>query len=423
MKHTCFYPASVLLPDFTVCDGEKYACIACDQFTAEPDYWKEAEEFVGDAPSALHMILPECFLDERAERIPSINAEMRRLLNAGFFCTLPDSMVLVERTCPDGRCRRGLIGMVDLELYSYEKDAALPIRATEGTVLERIPPRVEIRREAPLELPHIMLLIDDPGKTVVEAQAARCESFTPLYDFDLMLGGGHIRGMRLDNAGLLEVETALSALTDPAVQEEKYGSADRPLLFAVGDGNHSLATAKACYEAIKTAIGKEAAAGHPSRFALCEIVNLHDPALDFEPIYRVVFGAKTDEITAAFRSYADRHANTHYPAQTFTVLHGAHEISLTLPHGTYIQPIGTLQAFLDEYLPAHPGLAVDYIHDETSLRALASRRDTVGFLFSGMKKEDLFPAIAQGGALPRKTFSMGHARDKRYYLEARRIRP
>ncbi len=423
MKHTCFYPASMLLPDFSSCDGERYACIACDQFTAEPEYWKEAEEFVGGAPSALRMILPESFLGERAERIPLINAEMRRLMSVGFFHTLPDSMILVERTCPDGRCRLGLVGMVDLEAYSYEKDAVLPIRATEGTVLERIPPRVEIRREAPLELPHIMLLLDDPEGTVIEAQEKRRASFTPLYDFDLMLGGGHIRGSRLDNAGLLAVEAALEALSSPEAQEKKYGSSDHPFLFAVGDGNHSLATAKACYEAIKAAIGKEAAAGHPARFALCEIVNLHDPALDFEPIYRVVFGADRREIADAFRAYAASHATPGYPAETFTVVSGTREEVLTLPHGTHVQPIGTLQAFLDDYLLSHPGLTVDYIHDEASLRALASQPGAVGFLFSGMKKEELFPAIAANGPLPRKTFSMGHARDKRYYLEARRIRP
>ncbi len=421
MKHTCFYPADLLLPDFSSVDGTRYACIACDQFTAEPAYWEEASSLVGDSPSALRLILPECYLDSRAERTPAINAEMRRLLQSGFFREYPASLLYLERTCPDGRVRRGLIGAVDLECYSYKKGEKPLIRATEGTVLERIPPRMEIRRDAPIELPHVMLLIDDAEQSVIEPLTAAKECFRKVYDFDLMLGGGHACGWLLDETRMEAVEASLARLADEGTQEKKYQEGKTPLLFAVGDGNHSLATAKATYEELKTVIGEEAAKAHPARFALCEVVNLHDSSLDFEPIYRVVFGADAEGLLRDFRTFIDK-GNGRFPAQRFTVVIGREEREFVAKAGLHPQPVGTLQLFLDEYLKEHPEAEVDYIHDEGSLRALAERPNTMGFLFLGMDKSGLFPSIVAGGALPRKTFSMGHARDKRYYLEARRIK-
>ncbi len=422
MKNNCFSPADILLPDFTETDGTAWAVIACDQFTGEPGYWEEAAKIAADRPSALRLILPECYLGERAARVPIINREMARLLETGVLREHKNSLIYLERTGPDGRVRRGLIGKVDLDAYDYAPGEKPLVRATEGTVTERIPPRVEIRRDAPVELPHIMLLIDDTRRTVIEKQAERKENFTLAYDFDLMLGGGHVTGYFLDAAGIAAVDEALTALLSSGSQAERYGYGTAPLLFAVGDGNHSLAAAKAAYEEVKATLGPLAAQEHPARYALVEVVNLHDPALDFEPIYRVVYGADNDELLAALREAARTEGDPTLPAQSVTVLRGEAEERIVFSHGTHSQPVGTLQLFLDRYLAAHPEAEVDYIHDEDSLRELAKKPGALGFLFTGMEKTDLFPAIVRDGALPRKTFSMGHARDKRYYLEARRIK-
>lgn len=421
MKNLAFSPADILLPDFSVTDGTKYAVIACDQFTSEPAYWEAAAKTVGDAPSALSMILPECYLSERASRIAPINAAMDKLIADGIFKTYRDSVIYLERTCPDGRIRRGLVAKIDLECYGFLPTDTLPIRATEGTVLDRIPPRVEIRRDASLELPHVMLLLDDPDGTVIEAVAATAAGGEKVYDFDLMAGGGHVKGYLLSDAEKATVDTALCALAAPEAQIKKYGKASPALLFAVGDGNHSLATAKTAYEELKAKIGADAAAVHPARYALVEVVNLHDAALDFEPIYRVVMGADSADLLTAFRAYCEKNGDPSLAPSEYTVIIGGSEVALSLP-ATHVQPVGTLQQFLDEYAKSHPDMEVDYIHDEDSLRALADAEGTIGFLFRGMEKEDLFPAIVAGGPLPRKTFSMGHARDKRYYLEARKIK-
>ena len=421
MKNLAFSPADILLPDFNVTNGTKYAVIACDQFTSEPAYWEAAKETVGDAPSALSMILPECYLAERASRIAPINAAMDKLLAADLFKTYEDSVIYLERTCPDGRIRRGLVAKIDLECYGFLPTDTLPIRATEGTVLDRIPPRVEIRRDASLELPHVMLLLDDPKGTVIEEVAKTAVGGEKVYDFDLMAGGGHVRGFLLSDAEKALVDDALCALADPAVQTEKYGKQGPALLFAVGDGNHSLATAKTAYEELKAKIGADAAKTHPARYALVEVVNLHDSALDFEPIYRVVMGADAADLLTAFRTYCEKNGDASLAPSEFTAIIGGSEVALSLP-ATHVQPVGTLQQFLDDYAKSHPAMEVDYIHDEDSLRALADAEGTIGFLFRGMEKEDLFPAIVAGGPLPRKTFSMGHARDKRYYLEARKIK-
>ncbi len=421
MKNLCFSPADILLPDFTRTDGEKWAVIACDQFTSEPEYWEEAARFVGDAPSALSLILPECYLSERGERVGAINAAMAALSEGDFFNEHKGAVLYLERTCPDGRVRRGLIGKIDLECYGYGATDTLPIRATEGTVLDRIPPRMEIRRDAPLELPHVMLLIDDREGRVIEGIAAGTKG-DEVYRFPLMAGGGAVRGVRLTDNEVAAIDEELCRLSSPEEQKAKYGAEGPCLLFAVGDGNHSLATAKAIYEELKTKIGAEAAARHPARYALCEVVNLHDAALDFEPIFRVVMNTEPEALLSAFAAFAEKHGDASLPKQEFTAVTKCGRRTLSLP-ALHVQPVGTLQAFLDDYLKSHPKCEVDYIHDESSLCALAEKENSIGFLFRGMEKADLFPAVAASGPLPRKTFSMGHARDKRYYLEARRIRP
>ena len=309
-----------------------------------------------------------------------------------------------------------------MECYDYRKGADSLIRATEGTVLERIPPRVKVRRGAPLELPHVMLLIDDPAATVIEPLQESCAKEAPIYDFDLMQGGGHARAYFLSGGEQARITAALADLITPEGMAARYGDAGlAPLLFAVGDGNHSLATAKAAYEEVKAAIGEEAARSHPARYALAEVVNLHDTALQFEPIYRVVFGCDPDALLADLTAYANAlHGDA--AEQTLTVVTKKGEHSMTVAHPVQQLAVGTLQTFLGEYEKAHPEVTVDYIHGEDSLRALADREGAIGFLFDGMRKDELFRTVIFDGALPRKTFSMGHAPEKRYYLECRKIK-
>ena len=416
-----FESAEILLPDFKKTDGKRWSVVACDQFTSEPQYWEETAATVGDAPSTLQMILPEAYLAESKDRIPTINAEMRRMLES-ILVPHPDAMIALERRQSDGRIRRGVIGAVDLEQYDYQKGSSSLIRATEGTVLSRIPPRVAVRRGAVLELPHVMLLIDDPNHVAIAPALDACRERTPLYDFDLMQGGGHVRGFALDKKEQDAFRSALSALITPEAIAERYGDASlSPLLFAVGDGNHSLATAKASYEEIKTELGADAAATHPARYALVEVVNLHDEALDFEPIFRVVFGCDPDDLLSALKSELNALDGDAAP-QTLTCITAAGEETLTVPHPVQQLTVGTLQTFLDAYAEKHPGVEIDYIHGEESLRSLIRDGSTVGFLFDGMRKDELFRTVIYDGALPRKTFSMGHAPDKRYYLECRKIK-
>lgn len=420
-KTNCLVPAEILLPDGKKTDMSRWAAVACDQYTSEPAYWKSAAEYVGDAPSTLSMILPEVYLSETEERLPAIHAAMEKNLSE-VLVAHPDAMIYLERTQSDGGVRRGVIGAVDLECYDYHKGSASLIRATEGTVLERIPPRVRIRKDAPLELPHVMLLIDDPDRTVIEPLIGKYTEDALLYDTDLMLGGGHARARLIGKEEQAKLLSALDALVTPAQLEARYGDASlAPLLFAVGDGNHSLATAKAAYEGIKAELGEEAARSHPARYALCEVVNLHDDSLSFEPIYRVVFGADVDALLSELTEELAGLNGTAAP-QTVTVVRGGKDEILRVEHPVSQLAVGTLQSFLGRYEHDHPEVTVDYIHGEESLRTLASAENAVGFLFEGMRKDELFRTVIYDGALPRKTFSMGHAPDKRYYMECRRIK-
>ena len=411
MKEFCFSAADILLPDFSVTDGSRWACIACDQFTSEEEYWNEMERLVGDAPSTLRMILPELYLGKEDEvRISAIHAAMEGY-EKGVLRVHPDSMIYLRRLCPTGRVREGLLGKIDLEDYDYNRGATSLVRATEGTVLSRIPPRVAVRRGAMLEAPHVMLLIDDLADSVFSA--VRENLGEEAYDFDLLQGGGHVTGTFVNEHGKSRAVKALRKLG---------AGVENPLLFAVGDGNHSLASAKAYYEEIKADIGEEAAKSHPARYALAEIVNIHSEALVFEPIYRVVFGADRAHLLSAMKDFAARQTYAH--EQTVSVVYennGVCKENFTFPYGASSLTVGTLQAFLDEYVAANEGVEVDYIHDEASLVALATRPGAVGFLFDGMSKEELFSSVEADGALPRKTFSMGSAREKRYYLECRKI--
>lgn len=411
------YPASVCLPDFSRVDAEKWAVIACDQFTSEPEYWEECDRQVGDMPSALRLVFPEVWLSgDNTERIRTVNEAMHAYDGTVLRPLSAPCYVYLERTQPDGRVRRGLVGMIDLEDYDFSPASGSPVRATEGTVLSRIPPRVEIRRDALYELPHIMLLCDDKDESFLAPYAEGKAALQPLYDTDLMLGGGHLCGWIVPAAEQARLDKALQTLFENAARKSKD-----PIVLAVGDGNHSLATAKTIYEEMKRN-DPEKAKTSPARYALAEIVSLHSPALDFAPIYRLVMECDQEAVISDFIAWGGKAAllpeNALFPEQTFRLCFGGCERTVTLPHGTHPLAVGTLQTFLD----ARPSLAVDYIHDESSLRSLSAAEGALGFLFDGMTKGDLFPAVALGGPLPRKTFSMGHARDKRYYMEARRIR-
>lgn len=417
-----FRPAEILLPQG--CDLSLWSVVACDQYTSQPEYWQRVEERVGRAPSSLRLILPESSLDgpHVETDIMDVNNTMTRYLRDGRFAVLPDSMLYVERTLDCGKVRRGLVGMVDLEQYDYEPGSPAQVRATEGTVLSRVPPRVAVRKNAPIELPHAMLLADDPGRTVIDPLAAQTGSLEKVYDFDLMERGGHITGWRLGGQQLEQVCAALTALAEPAAFNARYDTRDEPvMLFAVGDGNHSLATAKECYERQKRLTPPEKWPELPARFALCELVNLHDDSLEFKPIHRVVFRTDPqqllDDLLRAFPGAHLGKGEGHIIE--FVYADGAGR--LTIPNPVCQLPVGTLQSFLDDYLAHHPG-RTDYIHGDSVAQDFGMKPGNIAFLLPAMEKDQLFPTVIHDGVLPRKTFSMGEAHDKRFYLEARKIR-
>ena len=408
-------PSRILLPAPSVSD-ETWACIACDQYTSEPEYWQKAFAAAGDAPSALRLILPEVYLKESANRIPVIHKTMAQYLQDGLLAPAVDpGFILCERTVPSGT-RLGLVCAVDLEQYSFEKGSLPLVRPTEQTIASRLPPRLVIRRGAPVELTHIMILIDDPGRTVLEPLQARKDALRKVYDFDLMMNGGHLKGWAVDRAEDLEaVDSAMNSLLDSL-------GAD-PLLLAVGDGNHSLATAKAYWEELKANLSEEEQKNHPARFALCEIVNIHDEALLFEPIHRVVTGTDPDALLAAWQEYAAARGMTLDAAEghAFTVVSAAGDTAVTVGNPEGAIPCETIQKFLDDFLARHPEAEIDYIHGEQSLRALASAPGAVGFLLPEIDKNSFFSDVKKLGVLPRKTFSMGEADEKRFYMEAKEI--
>lgn len=420
---TGFSPADILLPKD--CDLERWSVIACDQYTADSEYWKRVDRFVGDEPSTLRLILPERWLDSGKvdHYIQDINVNMQSYLAEDLFEQLPDSLIYVERVLSSGKTRRGLVGRIDLEDYDYAPDAVSLIRATEETVLSRIPPRVTVRRSAALELPHVMLLIDDREQTVLEPLHLQKQGMETLYDFDLMEKGGHISGYRLTGEQIAQAARALAALADPEDYCQRYGlEGEQPvMLFAVGDGNHSLATAKACYEEKKKTVPEEQWASLPCRYALVEVVNLHDPALEFQPIHRICFDVEPNALLGALmKEFPDAVLGGGGEGQSFRYLYRHHEGVVTVPNPPCRQAAGTLQGFLDRYLEAHGG-RIDYIHGEEEVRRLGSADNCMAFLLPVMEKRELFSTVIHEGVLPCKSFSMGTANDKRFYLECRRL--
>lgn len=398
--------AQILLPSREVAP-ETWAVIACDQYTAQPEYWNQVEKVVGDAPSALRLTLPEIYLKDSAERVPEIHAAMRDYLGRGVLTQAVDGFVLVERTTASG-VRPGLMVCLDLEEYEYGAGAPSLIRATEGTVPSRVPPRAKIRSGAPLELPHVMMLIDDPHGMVVETLYDHRSQMRPLYDFELMLGGGHLRGWAVEGGEVDNVFRAINLLADTC----------GGLLYAVGDGNHSLAAAKQCWEQIKPTLTAAEREIHPARFALVELVNVHCPAMVFEPIHRILFNADSTALLAELRRWLHEHGVADAPGDDLI----AFDSAMRLTFGFDQYPLPLLQGFLDSYLIHHPEVEIDYIHGEDALRDLvASHPRSLAFMPRTFDKSELFASIRRWGALPRKSFSIGEAQEKRYYMEARVI--
>ena len=427
---------NILMPRKDV-DLQKWAVVACDQYTSEPEYWSSVAEEVGADPSTLNLIFPEVYLedDDKDQRIERINAAMEEYLKQGILEDQGQAFFLVQRNTPDSPTRWGLMAALDLEQYDFSKDSTSLIRATEGTILDRIPPRKQIRKNASIELPHIMVLIDDPEATVIEPLAKNADSLEKIYDFDLMKNAGHITGYRVDAAAALDqIANALQKLADPSVFSKKYG-ADNVLLFAMGDGNHSLATAKSVWEDIKSAGSDDPEImQHPARWALVEIENIYDEGLIFEPIHRVLFNSDfasfsgeleklgsveftslstADEVMKRVASAVDQHIIGYVDAErtgVFTVKDPAATIAA-----------GTTQTAIDN-LVQQEQTSVDYIHGQKATESLGRKPGNIGIFLPALDKSDFFRTVIHDGALPRKTFSMGEAHEKRYYIEARKIK-
>lgn len=424
----------ILLPGKEI-DHTRWAVIACDQFTSQPSYWERVNEFVGDPPSTLRMILPEVYLNnpDVQDRIQATQDAMRSYLRSGFLAA-QDGFVLVERQ-HSNQIQTGLMVALDLETYDYNQGSQTLIRATEGTILDRLPPRMQVRRGAPLELPHILVLYDDPQFKVLREVLEAKERLPLCYDFELMFGSGHLQGRLVSEPALVNsVFSGLSALIEPSAYAEKYQlPADTPpLLFAMGDGNHSLATAKAIWEELKPTVGMD----HPARYALVEIVNLHDPAIKFEAIHRVLFNAPPDFLqqlegafaphirispVSSFEELSDAVLSQKADEQKIGCVSGAGLVLIEFTKPPHNLPAGSLQEYLDAFLNSHPETRIDYVHGDETVQELGSQPGNIGFFLPPISKHTFFKTVILDGALPRKTFSMGHAKDKRFYMECRCI--
>ncbi|MDO4815330.1 MAG: DUF1015 domain-containing protein [Bacillota bacterium] len=407
-----FNPADILLPD--VESIEKWSVVACDQFTSDLGYWKKVYEIVGNAPSSLKLIIPEAELSYKDADIESekIYSVMEQYLADGVFSVHKDSYIIVERKLADGNVRRGIVGMVDLEAYDWSDNATAPVRATEHTVEDRLPPRVKVREKALLEMPHIMLFIDDAEDSVI----GKAEKAEMIYDFDLMQGGGHITGWLAKDAAA--VSASFEQLADASVLNSKYSTAENPIIFAMGDGNHSIAAAKKYWNSVKAEIPEEEWENHPARFALAEVVNIHDKSIVFEPIHKVIFDTDTEKFFEAAESYLDFDEN------------GDREIVLITEKGsktaklsglTIGELIGKCEKFCVSYIEKHGGF-IDYIHGDEECVGFATKHRCAGILLPKMEKSELFTSVMNSGSFPKKSFSIGHGPDKRYYLECRKIK-
>ncbi len=408
-----FVGADILLPK--VAEVEKWSVIACDQFTSQPEYWEDVEKYVGDAPSTLRLIFPEVMLGENDQEITAgIRKSMEKYLAENIFTEYKNVFVYVERTLLDGSIRKGIIGAIDLEEYDYSAGSTAKIRATEKTVEERIPPRKVIRENAVLELPHILLFSDDEEDILCGPLEAKKQELSLLYDFELLAGGGHISGRLVQGNDAKEFCEKLEEYSRG--MQVKYENTGKDFLeFAVGDGNHSLATAKACYEDLKLQNPGVDLSEHPARYALVELVNIHDEAQKFEPIHRIVKNVDTKALLEALK--AGYCAKEGYPVEWCAGEAGG--IIYLDPTKGHL-PLGILQTFLDEYL-SDKDAVLDYIHGDYVVKDLSEVENSIGFILPNIEKGAFFKGILKDGVFPRKTFSAGHAQEKRYYLEARKI--
>lgn len=436
MNNRCVRVPHILMPQKSI-DLSKWAVVACDQYTSQPDYWAKVDEIVGDAPSALRLTLPEVYLEEQdcSARIEKIHETMNVYMTTGVLTELPAGVMLLARDTGGSYPRRGLMLAFDLDAYDYTPGSASLIRPTEKTVVERIPPRLKVRKQASLELPHIMLLIDDPDRTVIEPLYEQRDAFCKMYDVPLMQNGGHLTGWFIPEGPETDaLLTRLDRLSDREVFNKKYNlSKDLPLLpYAVGDGNHSMATAKAYWEELKPTLTPEEREAHPARFILAEVVNVHDESIQIEGIYRALFGVDAVDVLDAARSFFQSHnakisilesvpSEMQDGFQAFPFHSGTKTGCIVVQNSPWALPVATLQAFLDDYLSSHADVKIDYIHGLDVLHKLATKPENIGFELPNPAKEDLFRGVIFDGVLPRKTFSMGEAHEKRYYMEAKKI--
>lgn len=434
MANRCTRIPEIMLPREGT-DLSKWAVIACDQYTSQPEYWAETDRTVGSAPSTLRLTLPEVYLEDAnvADRTAEIHRTMRRYLEDGTLRTLPAGVILTERWSGGSCPRRGIVLAVDLEAYEYTPGSASLIRPTEKTVVERIPPRLKVRQGACMELPHIMILIDDPDRKIIEPLFAQTDALEKVYDTDLMQGGGHITGWFISKGAQTDaIEAGLEALCGREVFNRKYGCTDAQALlpYAVGDGNHSMATAKAYWEEIKAELSPEEQQDHPARYALVEVVNIHDESLIIEPIHRVLFGVDPDELLGSLTAFYETQGCNARIADELPADPAAHAFPFFAAgkHGVLMVegpkwsiPVATMQTALDAYLEDHPSARIDYIHGEDVVRSLSEKHGNLGFILPDIAKNDLFRGVVFDGVLPRKTFSMGEAHEKRYYMEVKTI--
>ena len=421
-----FNRTDILLPKFSEDSDkmQKWSVVACDQYTSEPEYWNAVSDFVKNEPSTLRLTVPEIYLNDAdiEERIQKTNTVMEEYMNADVFCEHKDTYIFVERTLANGVTRLGIVGMVDLEDYDFSADSETKVRATEGTVISRIPPRLKVRKNASLELPHIMLLIDDAACEIIEKNCELKDEFTKVYDFDMMQSSGHIAGYKMSKAACDRLDAELAKLEDLDAFNAKYGvKKDSPLIFAMGDGNHSLATAKTHYENLKKEIGEEKAKASKARYALCELVNLHDKSLEFEAIHRVIFEADGEAFLKALEKEFTISYDDDAKGQSFILVFSGDKKKVTVTNPKEYLTVATVQKALDSFVSENGG-EIDYIHGEDVVIKLCDNPKNFGIILDAMDKSDLYKSVILDGALPRKTFSMGEACDKRFYTEVRKIK-
>ena len=405
MKYDTFLPADILIPAGQNLD--KWSVIACDQFSSEPEYWNRVAEYVANAPSTLNMIIPEAFLESGSseEDITKITNNMAKCLDSGYFVEYKNSFIYVERTLQSGVTRRGLVGMLDLEQYDFDPAIPSAVRASEGTILSRLPARINVRAHACLELPHIMTLIDDENMSVIEPLSQNTSNMPLLYDFDLMEGGGRIKGWQVSGDLAASVSSAISSLP-----------AQNGVLMVVGDGNHSLAAAKKFWDALKETLPESMRDNHPARYSLVELNNVYDPAVTFEAIHRVVLDTDAAELIKKLKAASSGSAENTYKIKYISDIESGEFSFSAVSFGSVI---GEIQSILDSYIEQSG--VIDYIHGEDSVREIVRKNGGVGILMPSMDKSDLFKTVISGEVFPRKSFSIGHSREKRYYLEARAI--